>query len=40
MHSLNSQLLQLQQNQNSITIKSSFILFHVSLEESQIDDHK
>lgn len=39
MRSLNSQLLQLQQNRNSITTKSSFILFHVSLEESQIDDH-
>lgn len=34
MHGLNSQLLQLQQNGNFITTKSSFILFHVSLKES------
>lgn len=34
MHGLNSQLLQLQQNGNFITTKSSFLLFHVSLKES------
>lgn len=34
MHGLNSQLLQLQQNGNFITTKSSFLLFNVSLKES------